>query len=238
MRDLAKRSKSTDLEPVPVVYGSTPHNPSTWDADQVHGCIDDFYGYVDGYHNISYYEGLFLSRQRCPSTHNKRLLDALYGSSNYTFLREVQELRCTARSGSFSLLFRGVPTGRIYANSTLAALRRSLLETHMTGDLYLESSDGVDSVCDHLVPRIINITFLSELTDVPLITSTYLNLSGSSPEVYIRRAIPGQGGLFECGAHGECDETTGQCQCWSNWGSSDGLGNAGTFGDCGFDLVV
>ena len=43
--------------------------------------------------------------------------------------------------------------------------------------------------------------------------------------------------LFECGGKGSCSRKSGECSCWENYGSSDGLGNNGTRGDCGFNLI-
>jgi hypothetical protein len=37
-----------------------------------------------------------------------------------------------------------------------------------------------------------------------------------------------------CNNRGLCDTSTGKCTCFSGWASSDGLGNAGALGDCGY----
>jgi hypothetical protein len=39
-----------------------------------------------------------------------------------------------------------------------------------------------------------------------------------------------------CNNKGHCNEAQGICECFSGWGSSDGDGNAGGTGDCGYRL--
>ena len=40
-----------------------------------------------------------------------------------------------------------------------------------------------------------------------------------------------------CSNHGECNHATGACDCFEGYGSSDGFGNAGTRGDCGYQYL-
>ena len=37
-----------------------------------------------------------------------------------------------------------------------------------------------------------------------------------------------------CNNRGLCDFRTGECHCFTNWASSDGKGNIGDRGDCGY----
>lgn len=41
-----------------------------------------------------------------------------------------------------------------------------------------------------------------------------------------------------CSNHGICDRHTGECDCLDGWGNSDGAGNVGTIGDCGYRLPI
>ena len=41
-----------------------------------------------------------------------------------------------------------------------------------------------------------------------------------------------------CSNHGVCDHSTGKCQCFSGWGSSDGSGSLGPNNDCGSRLKL
>lgn len=42
----------------------------------------------------------------------------------------------------------------------------------------------------------------------------------------------------ECSGRGLCDELSGTCACFSDYGSSDGAGNKGHVQDCGFKLPL
>ena len=39
---------------------------------------------------------------------------------------------------------------------------------------------------------------------------------------------------YECGLKGICNRDTGLCECFDAYVSSDGFGNRGTRGDCGY----
>lgn len=44
--------------------------------------------------------------------------------------------------------------------------------------------------------------------------------------------------LYTCSNHGICNHETGNCQCFSGWGSSDGNGGLGSLRDCGHRLAL
>ena len=240
MREIALHAKNDLLEPTPLIYGSSPHEASTWDADMIYGCLGDNYGYVDTYHNITTYEGLYLDELQCPVSHNVRIDDKVYGVSNtiqnFSSSKEVQSMRCIASNGTFSLAFRGVQTTLIHSNFSLSEFRDTLLQTHVIGDVLVRATYG-NRVCDATGGVILNITFLSELVNIPLLRVTHYNLTGTSAHVSLWRDQKGSGQVTECGSHGECNRKTGQCDCFPFWGSSDGFGGAGFRGDCGHNLV-
>eukprot|EP01041_Mallomonas_annulata_P002290 gene2290-4453_t len=241
MRDLASHAVDTYGDPAPLTYGTTPHNAATWDADVIHGCMGDSYGYIDGYKNVSTYEGLHLEELTCPMGYNARTLDKVYGDNsiqNFTFNREVQQLQCTATNGSFTLKFRGKYTQPIVSNSTLSVLRNRLLDMHRIGEFLLTSSLSLnDHVCNAYGEQYVNITFLTELGQVPLLTVGKLNVTGGAASVTISRIHRSTGTLYECSGHGTCDRKTGRCQCMPRWGSSDGLGATGLRNDCGLNMI-
>lgn len=48
------------------------------------------------------------------------------------------------------------------------------------------------------------------------------------------KSVPGTTENAVCNNRGLCDTATGKCVCFPTWSSSDGEGNQGNFGDCGF----
>lgn len=76
-----------------------------------------------------------------------------------------------------------------------------------------------------------NITFLTEMGDLPLLRYDATDLQGY---LIISKAQQGSKEDVLCAEHGLCDETTGICQCFAGWSSSDADGNVGTRGDCGY----
>jgi len=244
MRDMAAMAKNEYGEPTPLEYGSTPHSAETWDADMIHGCVGDTYGYVNTYHNITTYEGRFLTELSCPNGYNTRTLDKLYGTvngsrtiQNYTIFREIQSLQCVAINGSFSLKFRGKETPIMSSNTSVSQLQSYLMDLRNIGNLQLQSSLSSYNICHSAGYQTINITFLTELGKIPLLTVGSQNFTGSPGTVSISRVQEGSGELYECAGHGTCDRTSGSCICAPFWGSSNGFGSAGTRGDCGHNLI-
>ena len=47
-------------------------------------------------------------------------------------------------------------------------------------------------------------------------------------------SMKGERDYVECSNRGTCDYTTGTCTCYNGFKSSDGYGNSGTIGDCGY----
>ena len=84
--------------------------------------------------------------------------------------------------------------------------------------------------------RYAKITFESEIGYIPLIKIASSTLYGNNINVY-RSQAGSSLGLMECAGNGDCDRQSGQCTCWDNRGTSDGFGNVGIRGDCGFNLI-
>jgi hypothetical protein len=252
LRDLASKHVNEYLESDPIVYGSIPSDPYTWDADKSQNCYGDNYGYspVTSTSNISTYTGDRCDQRQCPYGYDSRLIDKLYAGDtigNYTIRKEIQAIRCSATGGYFSLEFRGVKSANIYSNSSVNELKVILQSVTTLGnvELVLEidslSSSG-DVLCSSSTSggfNSLNVTFLSQLGLVPLFNVSS-NLTGSvgSTSVSVVRVIGGTGPpLLECVGRGQCDSISGDCQCFSGYGSSDGFGKRGVHGDCGYSRI-
>jgi hypothetical protein len=75
--------------------------------------------------------------------------------------------------------------------------------------------------------------------NIPLLAVASKALSGWPMKVTITRSERGSAtGLLQCSGHGWCNTQTGRCDCWEHFGPSDGAGNAGPRGDCGFREVI
>ena len=234
MRELAAKRKSSDLVTNSSIYGKFYHDQDTWDADMVQGCYADDYGYSESIHNISSYVGYQLNERECPYGYDKRLADSSNSSiaDPAAIALEVQSMRCTASSGTFTLSFRGQTTGSIDYDATSSELEAALEALSTIGDITIKfaNTNTGTAVCASSGNNL-NITFNTELGDVPLLTA-------SSGIVSFAEEVASSGALLECSGRGDCDRSSGECVCWDQRVSSDGKGGLGTRGDCGHFMMT
>ena len=95
-------------------------------------------------------------------------------------------------------------------------------------------TSGVPQACAASPGVEMHITFLSQNGDVPAITATTTSLTGTNAAITIFEKTKGSTEDVLCADHGLCNYETGICNCFDQMTSSDGQGNAGTKGDCGF----
>lgn len=220
----------------------------------IHGCIADEYGYFDhAEYNITTPIGPELRINPCPYGYNMRLLDQVYGFdestgkyvANYTNLLEIQQLNCHANTGSFRIKFRDDVSGIILANDTTTyGLQRILTNMQKVGQVNVTISDDYTDglICSYDNPRDVRITFLSEFgSHIPLLQITddqVTNVVDIFSSLSFSRIQRGSDdGLLECSGHGDCDVNTGRCMCYPFYGTSDGQGNPGVRGDCGYHQI-
>ena len=74
LRDMGqRRSFLDDQNTTDVIYGSTPYSQTAWDADIIHGCLPDVYGYYDDHYSnsrgfVPTAEGMSLMQRTCTIT--------------------------------------------------------------------------------------------------------------------------------------------------------------------------
>ncbi len=261
MRELATKKKTVEMDvDVSAVYGSKLWSATTWDADMVQGCSADLYGYVPGTtNNVT---STYLSRTyaragqyglECPygmdvredmASHANDTRDELRLAwvDTRLFRREVQRVSCTASAGSFSLTFRGYTTSVLPYNANPVDLVAALQALPTIGTVLVNAkatSDVPNQLCSSVAAsnHYFDVTFVTELALVPLLTTQDTLTHATAKVLSVQRLSRGQGALKECSGKGECNRATGECQCWPNWGSSDGFGGRGTRGDCGATLI-
>ena len=246
-----KRTNSSN-EPYPFTYGFKHHDPVTWDADMTYTCLADTPGYVytttsapssstlSSYHYITPYISPDLSLLSCPYGYDIR-------ASDYVTTHEIQAISCSASNGTFQLEFNGFKSDIISHNLTLQSFKNVLQSIGSIGEVVISSSSGNNTkICSSTnIPIITHILFQTELGDVPMIrllqnryNTLTLHHQTSSVIFQITEVRKGSGLLLECSGHGDCNYKTGTCNCSPQWGSSDGRGNRGTRGDCGYNVIV
>jgi hypothetical protein len=238
LKELGQHHKDHTGSPDPVYYGYIPNTPETWDAEMIYGCLPDEYGWMpDAQYNISTITSNHAIEYSCPAGHIRRLMDDVYANHlNYSTVFNIQSIVCSAYKGYFQFEFRGQTTQRIYANSTETQLKNALQELPGIGAVDVQMSHAI--LCSDQDTYYAAVTFLSQFGDLPLLKVVNHNLKGFTNTVTVTALRTGTvDSVAECSGHGECDRSLGQCKCWEGYGPSDGVGNAGTHGDCGY-LVV
>jgi len=252
MRELALKHKDSHLDISPLVYGSKPSNPLTWDADMLHSCKSDDYGYSKGtLNNITSYVGDETSERECPYGFNPRDNEIISFNKttthSYKFILEIQQLLCVASSGYFTLSFRGAISAPISANSTALALENILQDMPTIGQVKVQLSSNTstaDVICStaeksgNVYMAYTNITFVTQLGYTPLLLVASSHLSGGIAQATVSRVQAGQGTLKECSGKGLCNRQTGLCECFDGYGSGDGRGHIGTRGECSHLLEI
>jgi len=215
----------TGWEPSPHIYGTDANNYLTWDYDQIQGC-----------HCSEGWEGYDCSLRSCPKGDNPQ-------TSNQ--FNEIQELSCTDSDdlGSFKLKFGGQTTDELNLVDTAATLEtkinalvniESVSVTYSDPNIYV-GADGLAAdalqVC-RSSSQAIQIEFYVPTGDLPLISiESAIGVDGTLALV---EQTKGTKEYMTCSGRGICDNKTGQCTCSTGFVSSDGKGNAGSRGDCGY----
>ena len=236
MREMAIYHRDEYMSPQPVVYGSLPNNPATWDSETIMGCIADVYGYSDsGQTNIiaPVLDSTRSDKYSCPRGYNYKLK----GNRTSTTFRETQSFVCSAQAGFFHMSFRGVTSQNISYDATVLEFKQALLNVPSIGAIQLSLSTGTsesDTICLHSGQRYLNITFLSVLGKLPLLQYQTYQFK-KYDYIQVTRVIEASSyGLLECSGQGDCLTDSGTCNCWSGFTSSNGIAEFGYVDDCGY----
>ncbi|KAJ8599691.1 hypothetical protein CTAYLR_004755 [Chrysophaeum taylorii] len=198
-----------------------------WDADMMHGCNCD---------DESIGPDCLL--RTCP-TGDDPLTGTAFDPDGIQE-EEVQTLECRATSGYLVLSFRNEHTAQIPYDASESELQ-AYLEALTTinndyGDALSISNAGQDICAFAKVST--TIKFLQNFGDLPLIQVDDSNLGlsvGSSAYARIKESTTGTKEDDICSNRGTCDRETGVCTCLDSMSTSDGHGNEGQRGDCGYE---
>jgi hypothetical protein len=221
MQQLAKLVASNgDL--LGYTYGETSNVANTWDATMVQGCHCDSYVYNGPYAgNVVDFQGHNCGVMSCPFGDDPE--KATPG------VTEKQDMTCVGNGGGAKLTFRQHTVRIDPATETISTLTTKLESLPSITDVTITKDDATTHICS-VEGSTVTIEFRSEFGDVPLITAA----TTGTPAITFTETRKGTKDNLECSSRGTCDRFTGRCSCFRYFGSSDGFGNVGTRGDCGF----
>nr|AIG56314.1 secreted protein [Achlya hypogyna] len=223
-----------------ATYGATPNYAPTWDFNKIQGCYCQQHYYMGPYvGGINDFQAYDCSARACPYG------DDPLQSGN---VDEQQRITCTADGGAFTVTFRQLTTVAIPASASAAVVQAALQSlativsatvTFLNGATTVCSAAGVGAlpvVLSALTSVVTNVRFTYAQGALPLMTtsSSALTLTSGTLALTVARTVTGTKANLECSGRGTCDRTTGRCNCYDYFLSSDGNGNPGTRGDCGY----
>lgn len=226
MEDLAKLA-TLNGERQGWTYGAVPNRKDTWDYDMLRGCRCS-----------AGWQGFDCSLRVCPTGDDpmtRYLSDGVTIQAN-----EVQELFCQGSSGFFILKFRDAATRQLAFSTTSSVLEAALNSLPTISGVRVSFSTNTVAVtsnpaCTAAGTTVIRIEFLNDFGDLPPIRwvldgalTMTINVDGAGG------SVRGSKENAECAGRGLCNYKSGVCKCAFGFTSSDGNGNEGSRGDCGY----
>ena len=241
MAKRARRSRNEKGELMKTVY------TKEWDAQKIRTCgcteMQGIYGYNT---SDEMYRGPFAYAYTDGSAYDCSQGFCPTGDNPYTYgVNEVQLVNCTAKKGSFRLVFRNQASDQIKASYTIAQVVASLQASASIGRVAVTFSNTSKNaqVC-HPQGNVMSVEFLTEFGELPLLRqNTDAALDGS---INVTRSVNCTKENVECSARGVCNRGIGVCDCLEGHTSSSGAassresktngerGKYGQRGDCGF----
>ena len=236
----ATEAQDSDGSPASYTYGQSS-TAATWDKDSIYGCrcTRDYYRgpFSDEKSDVT---GVDCTQYFCPVGDDQRTTGQYH---------ETQTIKCIADGGTFTVTFRESTSNAIAYNANQATIQSTLNSmTSVSRTLFggqftvgvsvalTEVSNGntASAACSSS-GTYIALTFTVDLGDIPMATvSSSLTLTASSATLVVAETTKGTMENAECSNSGLCDFETGQCRCHEGYTSSDGAGNLGVRGDCGY----
>jgi hypothetical protein len=145
----------------------------------------------------------------------------------------------SARTGGQSENWWSRNTGRInVAFTKVASLTNGKSEQQL--EQLVTNIGDVNKACTETGDNTVLVTFLTELGDLPALTTTDSCTIPSCATTFkietdgAGLSVKGTRERTTCSGRGTCDHFTGLCTCFEGFGSSDGAGGPGIRRDCGY----
>lgn len=221
---------------------------NNWDATKIYGCECDegYQGYDCGLRT--------LPCSACTANVTHELHSAgsgvcPHGDDPMTTDQddEVQYFKCLedpASSGSFTLTFRGYTTEPITYSAEAEVIQTRLNALPSVQHALVRYEGTPTTACSNTDANPIQVTFLRDFGDLPHLLSLDPDTQVHPPANFVfaydgeemdgQTSVKGTKENKPCSGRGRCDTKTGICHCYTGYVTSDGRGEAGTRGDCGY----
>ena len=228
------------------------NNPATWDGNMMRECLcaakysagefahplksptdpKDWVGrYAVGKRPLPGWTGYACHQRLCPRGDSRMTENSLRTSM---VVKEIQRVKCTLTSGSYTLTLFGQTTPAIAYNANAATIKRTVEFVNVIGNVTVTIEHSSATACNPAQTTGVGVLIQFDTEGGNLALATVTSSTGSG--VSIEAQQDGTSENLECGGPnvGICDRDMGVCICNDGRFSSDGSGKLGANGDCGY----